>query len=257
MYIVFTAKKRKIISIFFVLTALILTLTFCFSFQKNVFSFSRKKELPIYYVETDEKVLAISFDCAWGTDYTDKLLEVMEEEKVRCTFFMVEFWVKKYPEYVKKISDMGHEIGTHSATHPYMSKLSKEKIAKELSTSSSLIEGIINKKVTLFRPPYGDYSDTLIQTAKEMGIYTIQWDVDSLDWKDLSAREIQSRVTSKVKKGSIVLFHNQGLHTHEALKGIITTLKSQGYAFKPIGEMIYLEDYEMSHDGGQRKINKA
>ncbi len=209
------------------------------------------RELPIYRVETNEKKIAISFDCAWGTDYTDKLLEIMQENNVECTFFAVEFWTKKYPAYIKKISDYGHEIGTHSASHPYMSKLSKENIIKELSSSSKAIEEITGKKVELFRAPYGDYNDTLIKTARSLNLYTIQWDVDSLDWKDLSANEIAGRVISRVKSGSIVLFHNQGLNTAEALPTIITELKAKGYEFVSIGNLIYKDNYKMGADGTQ------
>lgn len=215
-------------------------------------SFAVKKQLPIYRVNTDEKKVAISFDCAWGTDYTDKLLETMNNEQVKCTFFAVEFWVKKHPDYVKKISDAGHEWGTHSATHPYMSKLDKASVIKELTTSSKAIEEITGKKVEVFRAPYGDYNDTLINTAKELGLFTIQWDVDSLDWKNLSANEIEKRVLSRVKNGSIVLFHNQGLHTWEALPQIIKTLKERGYEFVPIGELIYRQNYLILPDGSQQ-----
>ncbi len=223
----------------------------------QVFYGSNLRQLPIYSVQTNEKKIAISFDCAWGTDYTEKLLDVMAKEGVRCTFFAVEFWSTKYPNYLKKIDEAGHEIGTHSATHPYMSKLSKEAIVKELTTSSQAIESVTGKKVELFRAPYGDYDDLLIETAKELGLYTIQWDVDSLDWKDLSASEIHKRVTSRVKSGSIVLFHNQGLHTAEALPSIIKTLKEQGYTFVPIGELIYRDNYLMGTDGTQKPIVKS
>jgi peptidoglycan/xylan/chitin deacetylase (PgdA/CDA1 family) len=186
-------------------------------------------------------------------DYTDALLSVMEKEQVKCTFFMVEFWTEKHPDYVKKIFDAGHEIGTHSATHPYMSKLDKTAIERELYSSSMAIEKITGKKVEVFRPPYGDYDNLLIDTAYSMGLYTIQWDVDSLDWKDLSAKEILNRVVSRVKSGSIVLFHNQGLHTAQALPSIIKRLKSEGYEFVPIGELIYRDNYQIAPDGEQVK----
>jgi peptidoglycan/xylan/chitin deacetylase (PgdA/CDA1 family) len=133
-----------------------------------------------------------------------------------------------------------------------MSKLTESAIIKELTSSSKAIEDITGKRVELFRPPYGDYNDLLINTASNMGLYTIQWDVDSLDWKDLSANEITSRVTSRVKNGSIVLFHNQGLHTAEALPQIIKTLKEKGFTFVPIGQLIYRDNYIMGADGSQK-----
>lgn len=247
-------KKSNIIKISLLLVAVIvLSIILSVSGAHNVFYAKPVRELPIYYVERQDKKIAISFDCAWGVDYTDKLLETMQKKNIKCTFFMVEFWTEKYPAFVKKISDMGHEIGTHSSTHPYMSKLSKDAIKRELQTSSKAIENVTNKKPTVFRPPYGDYNDLVIQTARELGLYTIQWDVDSLDWKDLSAKDITKRVVSKVKNGSIVLFHNQGLHTAEALPNIIEKLKSQGYDFVTIGELIYKDNYHILPDGGQKR----
>lgn len=253
MVLVVLKKKKLLLGIIALILAVILLISISASLAITASINKANKKLPIYSVEIEDKKIAISFDCAWGVDYTDKLLTTMEEYDVKSTFFMVEFWTTKYPEYVKKISDCGHEIGTHSKTHPYMSKLSEQEIINELKSSSIAIENITGKKVELFRPPYGDYDDLLIDTATKLGLYTIQWDVDSLDWKNLSAKEITDRVVKKVKNGSIVLFHNQGLHTHEALAEIIFTLKNQGYQFVTIGELIYREDYKMLPDGTQTK----
>ncbi len=253
MYFV-TLSRKKIMHGVILTLIVVLTLTCIYKTgAHSVFFGYATRELPIYYVKTEEKKVAISFDCAWGVDYTDKLLSAMEDEQVKCTFFTVEFWAKKYPDYLKKISQYGHEIGTHSATHPHMTKLNKESIVRELSTSKSIIEQTTGKTVELFRPPYGEYNDLLIQTASELGLYTIQWDVDSLDWKDLSAKEIADRVLSRVKNGSIVLFHNQGLHTAEALPTIIKGLKEKGYTFVPIGQLIYRDNFKMAVDGAQVK----
>ena len=210
------------------------------------------RSLPIYSVETEEKKIAISFDCAWGVEHTDALLDAMKKNDVRCTFFAVQFWVEKYPEYVEKIIHAGHEMGTHSRTHSYMSTLSEEEIRDELNTSAQAIEKVTGQKVTLFRPPYGDYDNLLIDTCNEMGIYPIQWDVDSLDWKNLSATEIALRVINGAKNGSIILCHNNGLHTAEALPMIFSTLKNRGYTFVPISELIYKTDYTIDHNGRQQ-----
>ena len=251
MYFALLNKKKFFKVLALVLCGVIAITALYTSGAYAVFYGGNLRKLPIYYVKTEEKKIAISFDCAWGVDYTDKLLEIMKEEDVKCTFFAVEFWSKKYPEYLNKIAQSGHEIGTHSATHPYMSKLDKSAIIKELTTSKEIIEKTTGQKVELFRPPYGDYDDLLLDTATELGLYTIQWSVDSLDWKDLSASEIKSRVAGRVQNGSIVLFHNQGLHTHEALAGIIRELKAKGFTFVPIGELIYRQNYTMGADGAQ------
>ena len=120
---------------------------------------SGSRSLPIYSVERSDNKIAISFDCAWGTEHTDAILKNLESANVRATFFMVEFWSEKYPEYVKKIDEAGHEIGTHSATHSYMSKLDESAIRLELQSSSEAITRVTGKEVNLFRPPYGDYDN--------------------------------------------------------------------------------------------------
>lgn len=209
--------------------------------------------IPIYGVERDDKLISITFDCAWGVEHTDDILAALKASDVRATFFMVEFFTERYPDYVRKIDASGCEIGTHSATHSYMSKQNAEEIRLELSSSSEAIESITGKKVDLFRPPYGDYDDELVKTAGEEGYMCIQWDVDSLDWKDLSAADIAMRVINGVKSGSIILMHNNGLHTAEAVPIILETLKNRGYKFVPVGELIYRDGYSIDSNGRQHR----
>jgi peptidoglycan/xylan/chitin deacetylase (PgdA/CDA1 family) len=132
-----------------------------------------------------------------------------------------------------------------------MSKQTKEQIKDELISSASAIEKVTGQKTNLFRAPYGDYNNLLIDTAKELGLFTIQWDVDSLDWKNLSATEIAMRVINGAKNGSIILCHNNGLHTADALPMIFSTLKNRGFSFVPIGELIYKDGYTIDHTGKQ------
>ena len=250
-----TCIKLSLIKKFTIVFTFILICIVCLSFTNGAYVFygNTNRKLPIYYVKTEEKKIALTFDCAWGVDYTDTLLSVLKEENVTATFFMVKFWVDKHPDYVKKIYDLGHEIGTHSATHPYMSKLTSEEQIKELTLSVNSIENITKTKVNCFRAPYGDYNDNLIANAEKLNLYTIQWDVDSLDWKDLSEKEIENRVLSKAKNGSIVLFHNQGLNTSKSLKSIIKNLKEKGFAFCSVYNLIYKDNFTMGADGAQIK----
>jgi len=219
----------------------------------NVFR-NNSRELPIYCVDTPEKKVAISFDAAWGADYTESLLKILKNYDVKTTFFLVGFWVDKYPEMVKRIDEEGHEIGNHSSRHPHMSKLSKEQIIEELAKTSEKIEAITHKKVTLFRPPFGDYNNRLIETSRAMGIQVIQWDVDSLDYKDYGADAIVKRVLSKVKNGSIVLFHNNATYTANALPIILENLQKEGYKIVPVSELIYKENYYIDHTGMQKLL---
>lgn len=226
-----------------------------------VFGENGNKKLPIYSVDTQQKKIAISFDAAWGDEHTEPILDILDEYKVKCTFFLVEFWAKKYPEDVLEISKRGHEIGNHSSTHPNMANLSSEDMVKELKGAETQIEQITGKKPTVFRPPFGAYNNTLIETCEANGYYVIQWDVDSLDWKDITAEQIVERVTRNVKPGSIVLFHNNAEHVETYLPAILEKLKADGYEIVPVGELIMKKDYHMDHAGKQvaddkKKSNK-
>lgn len=243
----YVAKKKNLL--LFCLIGLLVTVSIVGA--SIMPAFSKKRLLPIYSVERQDKKIAISFDCAWGTDYTDELLSIMQQKGVKSTFFTVKFWTEKHPDYVKKIFDMGHELGTHSSTHPNMSKLSKEKIVKELTLSKKAIEDVTGQTVKVFRPPFGDYDDLLISTAEELSLKTIQWSVDSLDWKDLSSNEIYQRVIDKVCSGAIVLFHNNGLNTSKALPKIIDKLLDDGYQFVTVSELIYFDNYYIDNNGRQ------
>ena len=214
--------------------------------------------LPIYCVETDKKQIAISFDAAWGNDDTETLINILKKYDVPATFFVVGAWVDKYPESVKQLSDAGHQIQNHSNTHPHMPQLSKTQMIDEIESCNKKIEAITGKCPTLLRPPYGDYDNIVIETLTELSMYTIQWDVDSLDWKENATPDsICKRVTSKVKNGSIVLFHNDADHTPAALPNILKCLKDEGYEFVFITDLIYKENYEIIHDGTQCKKDDA
>lgn len=209
--------------------------------------------VPIYNVDTPQQKVALTFDAAWGSDSTERILDTLKENNVKATFFLVGFWVEKYPELVKRIDAEGHEIGTHSNTHPHMPKLSENKMRLELETSSNLIKTATGKDVELFRAPFGDYSDKMLNLADSMGLKTIQWDVDTLDWKDLTATDITMRVMSKAKAGSIVLMHNDGKHTAEALPLIISGLKNKGCEMVKVGDLVYKDNYTVDHAGVQHK----
>lgn len=245
----------KRVCLVIVVIVIVLSIIFNNSINDIVCGYAVKK-LPIYSVERNDKKIAISFDCAWGNEFTKKLLDIMDGYNVKCTFFIVSFWAEKYKEDLKEIVKRGHEVGTHSKTHPHMSKLSYDKVNYELDYSCSVIEEVIGKKVELFRPPFGDYNNQLIDCAEQKGLCTIQWDVDSLDWKNLSARDIALRVISKINSGSIILCHNNGLHTAESLPLIFSDLIGKGYTFVPIGELIYRDEYKISNDGRQILIDK-
>lgn len=251
----FCVIKSRSLKIFVVLLVVVVLLAVSIngSTSAQVFFGYAPRKVPIYSVDTSEKQVAISFDAAWGADKTEEILEILDEFDVNATFFLVGFWVDDYIDMVKKIDEAGCEIGTHSNTHPDMVKLDKESVSEELSTSVSKIEAVTGKKVTLFRAPFGSYNNQLLEVAEGMGLKTIQWDVDTLDWKGLSASEINSRVLSKVQNGSIILMHNNSDHVLDGLRLILTTLKNKGYQIGSIGELVYADNYTVDRNGVQHQ----
>ncbi len=208
-----------------------------------------QRSIPIYCVDTDEKKVSISFDAAWGNEQTQTLLDILDKYNVKSTFFLVGDWVRNYPEDVKNIAKAGHDIGNHSNTHPYMTQLDVGGITSEIETCNNEVEELTGKKPTLFRPPYGDYDNNVVDTVKGMGMYCVQWDVDSLDWKNLSPEEMLSRIKNNIKSGSIVLMHNGAENTPKALPMIIECIQELGYEIVPISELIPKGDYTTDHTG--------
>ena len=199
---------------------------------------ARKRELPIYAVDRGDNKIAISFDAAWGGDKTEKILDILDEFGVKTTFFMVDIWTQRFPELVKEIAARGHDIGNHSATHPKMSTLSREKILQELTVMADNVEKVCGVRPTLFRPPYGDYNNDVVLTARGAGYEVIQWSVDSLDWKNKGVQPLIDRATKNVKSGDIVLFHNDSKYILDALPTILKSYQEQGFTVVPISEIL-------------------
>ena len=216
---------------------------------------SAQREIPIYCVDTDKKQVALSFDAAWGNEQTEHLLDILDKYNVKTTFFLVGDWIKKYPESVKEISKRGHDVGNHSNTHPHMTQMSVDDMNTQIQTCNEKIKALTGNCPTLFRAPYGDYNNTLIESANALGYHVIQWSVDSLDWKDYGADSIVDTVLNHkaLGDGAIILMHNGAKYTKDALERVITGLQDKGYEIVPISQLIYSENYHMDNTGRQFK----
>jgi len=248
---IFVMRSRYFLTLALLVTALIVIAAVKTSSDVNKEAVQVMKLLPIYCVGSEEKKACLTFDAAWGNEDTQQLIDTLGNYGVSATFFVVGDWAGKYPESVKALYDAGHEVMSHSNKHNHMPALSKDDIIADLTTCNERIAAVTGVTPTLFRAPYGDYNDTLISAVSEMGMKTIQWDVDSLDWKDLSAPDITTRVLERVQPGSIILFHNAAKHTPEALPGIIEALQKDGYTLVPVSELILDGDYTIDHTGRQ------
>ena len=184
MFLVFNKQKiyTYLVSIIIVVILFCMTGTLTENKESIETASTNEKFLPIYKVQTEGNKVALTMNCAWNAEDIDKILEVLEENNVKITFFMVGDWIEKYPEAVKKIHDAGHEIGTHSDTHPHVNNLSYEENVEEIENSNDKIENITGTRTNLYRTPYGEYNQTVIKAAQDKGYYTIQWSLDTLDY---------------------------------------------------------------------------
>ena len=250
MFLVFNKEKIQtyLVSI---LTVAVLIVVANIGTSKVIPTIATQKYLPIYKVKTEEKKIAFTMNCAWSADDIDTILETLKNNNVHITFFMVGEWVDKYPEAVKKICEAGHEIGSHSNTHPHVNNLSAEKNLEEINLSVNKIEKITGQKTNLYRAPYGEYNDTVIKTAQENRYYTIQWNLDTLDYEGLTGEEMWNRLKSKLECGSIILSHNGTKHTADSLDMLIKNIISSGYEITTVSDLIYKDNYTINNNGTQ------
>lgn len=219
----------------------------------SVMKQNSERKLPVYCVESSEPKVAISFDAAWGNEDTDDLLKILETYQVKATFFMTGGWVETYPEDVKAIAAAGHDLANHSENHKQMSQLSKEDCITEIKKPHDKVKELTGVEMKLFRPPYGDYNNTLLEAIEDCGYYGIQWDVDSLDWKNYGADSIINTVVNHkhLGNGSIILMHNGATYTKDALPKVIEGLQAKGYTLVPISELLLDGSYHIDHEGRQ------
>lgn len=197
MYGVFTRKTL------FALLVILIVVLILMGVAGNVMGVSAApRELPIYSVETPEKVLSLGINCAWDDSDIDEILKLLDERGVKATFFVVGTWADHYPDAVRRIAAAGHEVGSHSNTHPDMTKLGREEIAQQLDASGSKLEALTGQRPVLFRAPSGAYNNLVVSTARALGWEVIQWSNDSLDWKGLSVEEITARVAAPPGRGT-------------------------------------------------------
>lgn len=211
------------------------------------------KMLPIYNVDTEENKVALTINCAWNADDIDLILETLTKNQVKATFFMVGDWIEKFPEAVKKIYESGNEIANHSESHPHVNNLPYEKNVEQITKCSERVKQITGNPTTLYRGPYGEYNDTVIKAAKSLNMQVIQWNIDSLDYKGLTGKEMLSRINEKLSSGSIILMHSGAKYTGETLDMILTGIKSQGYEIVKVSDLIYQDNFTIDNNGTQIK----
>lgn len=196
-------------------------------------------ETMIYKAETNEKVIAFTFDDAPDDMYTPEILNVLKKHKVKATFFLLGARVDKYPHIVKRIHKEGHVIGNHTYWHPELTKTGVANMIWEINKNEKAIKSVIELETNLFRAPYGAITEEMVKKLKDMGYLGIGWSIDSEDWKGISKEKIKANVLNNLHPGSIVLMHSAGnvAATAESLDELLAYLKKNGYHFVTVPEM--------------------
>ncbi|MDL2217108.1 polysaccharide deacetylase family protein [Christensenellaceae bacterium OttesenSCG-928-M15] len=216
----------------------------------------KQRELPVYNVECADKKLALTIDAAWEDDKTPFILDELDRQGIKATFFLTGIWVDQYPEHVKDIAARGHEIGNHTDTHPHMNKLNAEQMQKEVKVLDDKIEALTGKRCTTFRAPYGEYNDLGITTLRAMNYEVIQWNLDTVDWREeRSTEQILNSVLLELEAGSIILCHNNGFKITDYLPQLINGAKEQGYEFVKVSELLLPGATMIDVNGCQKTAN--
>ena len=255
MFLIFSKQKiyTYLISIITVLLLFCVADTWTVDNKAMQASSTTEKLLPIYNVKTDEKKVSLTMNCAWNADDIDKILEVLKLNDTTITFFMVGDWIEKNQEAVKKINEAGHEIGSHSDTHPHVNQLSYEENIEQIEKSNDRIEKITGKRTNLYRAPYGEYNQTVIKAAQDKNYYTIQWNLDTLDYTGLDGVSMWNRLKDKLNGGDIILMHNGTKHTADSLDMIIKNIKEKGFEIVKVSDLIYKDNYYIDVNGMQNQ----
>ncbi len=254
---VMTMTKRKLLRAIMFLLVLITGIAIgVFAILSAIDTGAASEKLPIYCVSRNDNMISLTFDCAWGNSNTDELIAILDEAKVKATFFVTGEFADKYPDDVKKLFDAGHEIQNHSDAHPHIKGMNINDLIADTKECNKKIKMITGTEPKLYRAPYGEYDDNSLTTLEGMGMRVIQWNVDSIDWDKPTPETIIERTTKDIQSGSVLLFHNDLDNTTEALPQVLKSLKEQGFEFCPVSELILYEDFTIDLSGMQIPLEK-
>jgi probable sporulation protein (polysaccharide deacetylase family) len=192
---------------------------------------------PIYKGNPDKNMISFMINVAWGNEYLPGILETLERENVKATFFLDGSWLAKNIELAEQIAAKGHELSNHAYSHPDMAALSRSEQYNQISRTETLLKEKLDVKNQWFAPPSGSFNGTTVQVAREMGLYTVLWTIDTIDWKKPSPESIVAKIDRKLEPGALILMHPTA-SSSEALPGMIAAAKRKGYGIGPVGETL-------------------
>ncbi|TNJ66158.1 hypothetical protein FE784_10785 [Paenibacillus hemerocallicola] len=192
---------------------------------------------PIYKGNPKKPMAALMINVAWGNEFIGPMLDVLEREKVRATFFFDGSWLNKNIETAQVIQQKGHELSNHAYSHKNMSTLGREEMVKEIDRTQQLLKEKLGVDNTLFAPPSGDFNDLTVKVAHEMNLKTILWTVDTVDWMKPTSESIVRKIAARVEPGSMILMHPTA-SSSGALAGMIAEIKRKNLSLGTVSELI-------------------
>jgi len=212
----------------------------------------RQRTLPIYSVEREDRTMSLSFNTSdTGDAHTLQILQILNAADVRATFFVTGNWVRQNEELAAKLAESGHELMNLSDDHSLLRRMTAAEIIENLEACNTVIETATGTRPTIFRAPYGGYDDKLIHLAASMGLRTVQWSIDSGDWRISDPQAIVRQVQNRAFPGGIVLMHSNLAQTAAALHAVIEGLQADGYTLIPVSELVLDCAYTTSITGRQ------
>jgi len=194
------------------------------------------KPQPIFQGNTAQPKVAFACNVFWGEEFLPDMLNTLATNNIKITFFIGGSWAKRFPNSVTELSNSGHELGNHTYSHPHPNTLSKDKNKEQILRAEQLVTELTQHKTTLYAPPYGEYNDTVLSAADELGYKTIMWSIDTIDWQRPPAEIIINRVMKKIDNGAIILIHPTE-STAKALPELIRQIQSKGYTISTVSDI--------------------
>ncbi len=192
--------------------------------------------------DVDGSYIALTFDDGPNPETTPRLLEILRQRNIKVTFFVLGNMVAKHPEVLKMIADEGHEIGSHSWSHPQLTRISQAAVDKELGNTSEAIFQVTGKRPIYLRPPYGSMKPSLRSYIEDKyGLTIVNWSVDPNDWKNRNSQAVHDAIMAQVKPGAIVLSHDIYATTVDAMPRILDELAAKGYKFATLSQMVAMD----------------
>jgi peptidoglycan/xylan/chitin deacetylase (PgdA/CDA1 family) len=217
----FSAKTWQNVFTNVALGVLILSVgTLCFAPTENIVP-TKGEEANVYRGgNADNNAVSLTFNVYWGTEEVYEILDILSKRQKKATFFIGGCWADDNVACLRAIADAGHEIGNHGYFHKDHAKLSAIENEKEIMACNRFISLAIGYKITLFAPPSGAYGEATLSACKRLGLKTVLWSKDTIDWRDKDANLIYNRATKSVKAGDFILMHPTK-KTVEALDDIL------------------------------------